>query len=71
MPARPPACCSALPPPRAADLTPAAEVVEGALLHAFEGRAPFSERTLEKIAQLRAVYELELTAEDSHRLEEG
>ena len=50
---------------------PAAEVVEGVLLHAFEGRAPFSERTLEKIAQLRAVYELELTAEDSHRLEEG
>jgi len=39
-------------------------------LHAFEGNAPFSEQTLGKIAQLRAVYELDLTAADSHKLRE-
>ena len=48
----------------------AAEVVEGVLLHAFEGKAPFSDATLKKIEMLRAVYELELTAEQSHQLEE-
>ena len=49
---------------------PLGELVEGIALHALEGRAPFSERTLGKIAQLRAVYELDLTAADSHRLTE-
>ena len=48
----------------------AAEVVEGVLLHAFEGKAPFSEKTIEKIEMLKAVYELELTAAQSHQLEE-
>ncbi|RMF41693.1 MAG: hypothetical protein D6754_00475 [Alphaproteobacteria bacterium] len=47
-----------------------AELVEGMALHAFEGKAPFSERTLAKIARLREVYELELGAADSHRLVE-
>ena len=48
----------------------AAEVVEGVLLHAFEGKAPFSEKTIEKIEMLKTVYELELTATQSHQLEE-
>ncbi len=48
----------------------AAEVVEGVLLHAFEGKAPFSEKTIEKIEMLKTVYELELTAAQSHQLEE-
>ena len=48
----------------------AAEVVEGVLLHAFEGKAPFPEKTIEKIEMLKAVYELELTAAQSHQLEE-
>ena len=48
----------------------AAEVVEGVLLHAFEGKAPFSEKTIEKIEMLKVVYELELTAAQSHQLEE-
>jgi len=47
-----------------------AELIEGMALHAFEGNAPFSEQTLGKIAQLRAVYELDLTAADSHKLRE-
>lgn len=50
---------------------PLGELVEGIVLHAFEGKAPFSERTREKIAQLCDVYEMDLTAADSHRLHEG
>ena len=47
-----------------------AEVIEGMSLHAFEGKAPFSQTTLEKIEQLKSVYDLDLTAEDSHALTE-
>ncbi|KIC10631.1 hypothetical protein RA19_10825 [Leisingera sp. ANG-M1] len=47
-----------------------AELVEGMALHAFEGKAPFSEETLGKIEALRAVYGLDLTAADSHSLTE-
>jgi hypothetical protein len=49
---------------------PVAELVEGMALHAFEGKAPFSDDTLQKIARLKEVYELDLTAADSHRLTE-
>jgi hypothetical protein len=47
------------------------DLVEGIALHAFEGSAPFSPETLEKIGQLKAVYGLTLTAADSHRLTEA
>ncbi|MEU9830128.1 hypothetical protein AB0D67_01180 [Streptosporangium sp. NPDC048047] len=47
------------------------DLVEGIVLHSFEGRAPFSEETMAKIEQLRAVYGLTLTSADAHRLEEG
>jgi len=50
---------------------PVAELIEGIVLHAFEGKAPFSPSTLAKIEGLKAVYELDLTAADSHRLTEG
>ncbi|WP_084965000.1 hypothetical protein [Thermoactinospora rubra] len=46
------------------------DLVEGIALHAFEGKTPFSEETLEKIQQLRAVYGLTLTSADAHRLTE-
>jgi len=46
------------------------DLVEGIALHAFEGRAPFSPETLEKVGQLKAVYGLTLTAADAHRLTE-
>ncbi len=45
-------------------------LLEGIVLHAFEGKAPFSPATLREIEQLRAVYELTLKASDSHRLKE-
>lgn len=47
-----------------------AELIEGMSLHAFEGKTPFSDKTLRKIAQLKDVYELNLSATDSHRLSE-
>jgi len=46
------------------------DLLEGIVLHAFEGKAPFSTETRRKIEQLRTVYGLDLTAEASHRLVE-
>jgi hypothetical protein len=38
------------------------------VLHAFDSSNPFGEQTLDKIAQLKEVYDLDLTAADAHRL---
>ena len=46
------------------------DLIEGIVLHSFEGRAPFNEQTLAVIADLRRVYGLDLTAGDSHKLME-
>ncbi|KAB8187113.1 hypothetical protein [Microbispora catharanthi] len=46
------------------------DLVEGIVLHAFEGKAPFGPETLAKIGQLKEIYGLTLTAADAHRLEE-
>lgn len=43
------------------------DLLEGIVLHAFEGKAPFSPETLQEIQQLRQVYRLTLRASDSHR----
>ena len=43
-----------------------AELIEGIALHSFEGKAPFSAQTISKIDQLKSVYDLDLTAADSH-----
>jgi len=47
------------------------DLLEGIVLHAFEGKAPFSAATLRKVKTLKAVYGLDLTAKDSHKLREG
>jgi len=47
-----------------------AELIEAMALHAFEGKAPFGPETISKIDQLKAVYDLDLTAADSHGLSE-
>ena len=52
-----------------ADLT-LGDLLEGIVLHAFEGKAPFSAETQAVISQLKTVYGCELTAEDSHNLVE-
>ena len=46
------------------------DLLEGMTLHCFEGTPPFSDETLNKIAQLNQVYDLDLTAADSHQLHE-
>lgn len=46
------------------------DLIEGIVLHAFEGQTPFSPATLETIGQLKRIYGLELGASDSHRLVE-
>ena len=46
------------------------DLLEGIVLHAFEGKAPFSAATLRKVKALQAVYGLDLTARDSHQLRE-
>ncbi len=44
------------------------DLLEGICLHTFEGKLPFGEETLERIGNLRLVYDLDLVAEDSHLL---
>ncbi len=46
------------------------DLLEGIILHAFEGKVPFSEKTLKEIEQFRALYGMTLRAEDSHKLKE-
>lgn len=46
------------------------DLLEGMSLHCFEGRVPFSRETIAKIEQLKDVYDLDLTAADSHKLTE-
>lgn len=46
------------------------DLLEGIVLHAFEGKAAFSAQTLKEIEQIRNVYGLTLRASDSHKLKE-
>jgi len=46
------------------------DLLEGIVLHAFEGKAPFSERTLKEIEQFKQLYGMTLKASDSHNLKE-
>ena len=47
------------------------DLLEGIVLHAFEGKVPFGPESLAKIEALRGVYKLDLTAADSHLLVEA
>jgi len=46
------------------------DLLEGIVLHSFEGKAPFSRETRKVIEQLKSVYGCDLTAIDSHMLTE-
>jgi hypothetical protein len=46
------------------------DLLEGIVLHAFEGSAPFGPESRAKIQALRKVYGLDLDAHDSHLLVE-
>jgi hypothetical protein len=47
------------------------DLLEGIVLHAFEGKAPFSAETRKKIDELKKIYGLDLGASASHRMKEG
>jgi len=46
-------------------------LLEGIVLHAFDGKAAFSDKSLKKIKELKSIYELELTWQGSHKLVES
>lgn len=46
------------------------DLLEGVVLHAFEGKSAFSPATLKEIEQFRKLYGLTLRAADSHNLRE-
>ena len=46
------------------------DLLEGIVLHAFEGKAPFGEESLGVISDLKNIYKLDLTSKDSHKLTE-
>jgi hypothetical protein len=46
------------------------DLLEGMVLHNFEGKTPFSDATLAHIVALKQVYGLDLTAADAHSLSE-
>ncbi len=47
------------------------DLLEGIVLHGFEGKCAFASDSLERIATLAEVYGLDLTAADSHQLVEA
>jgi hypothetical protein len=46
------------------------DLLEGIVLHAFEGKAPFSPQTLKEIEQFKSLYGMTLKSSDSHHLKE-
>lgn len=46
------------------------DLIEGIVLHSFEGKSPFEPESLAFIEQMRTAFNLDLTAADSHGLTE-
>jgi len=46
-------------------------LLEGVVLHAFDGKVPFGRESLKKIRALKKIYGLDLTSADSHLLVEA
>jgi hypothetical protein len=46
------------------------DVLEGIVLHAFDGKTPFSADSLQRIRELKKFYGLDLDSSASHRLTE-
>ncbi|HXZ29350.1 MAG TPA: hypothetical protein VEG08_15250 [Terriglobales bacterium] len=47
------------------------DLLEGIVLHAFDGKCPFSPANLQRIRELKKFYGLDLDARASHRLIES
>ena len=46
------------------------DLLEGIVLHAFDGKTPFSPASLERIQELKRFYDFDLDSSASHRLRE-
>lgn len=46
------------------------DLLEGIVLHAFDGKCPFSQESLRRIQDLKKFYGLDLDSSASHRLRE-
>ena len=46
------------------------DLLEGIVLHAFDGKVPFNPASLERIRDLKKFYDLDLDSSASHRLKE-
>jgi hypothetical protein len=46
------------------------DLLEGIVLHAFDGKAPFGSESIERIRDLKKIYALDLDSSASHRLTE-
>ena len=46
------------------------DLLEGIVLHAFDGKCPFSEESRRRIKELKTFYGLDLDSSASHRLKE-
>ncbi len=46
------------------------DLLEGIVLHAFDGKTPFSQGSLDRIKALKSFYGLDLESSSSHRLKE-
>jgi hypothetical protein len=46
------------------------DLLEGIVLHAFDGKTPFSQASLERIQELKRFYDFDLDSSASHRLKE-
>jgi len=46
------------------------DLLEGIVLHAFDGKCPFGEASLQRIRELKRFYNLDLDSAASHRLVE-
>src|SRR5580765_3102615 len=46
------------------------DLLEGIVLHAFDGKTPFSSESLAHIKELKRIYKLDLDSSHSHRLQE-
>ena len=47
------------------------DLLEGIVLHAFDGKCPFSRANLQRIKELKKFYGLDLDSQASHRLVEA
>lgn len=47
------------------------DLIEGIVIHAFDGKGPFGEETLQRIAQLKKIYGMTYGVEAAHHMVES